>query len=225
MVDVFISFARDDAMTAKRLQEALSRAGLSVFVDQDVLVAGTDFTSAIADSLRSARAVVVLLSASSRRSKWVQEELASVLEQKAGPLVIPVLLDRQAKDNWVWPLVANRQAIDLTEKPYELDQVALVLQKLLGGKQRAASPERFNDDYPSPASAASPPQPPVARKRNAALALVAFMMLAALAVLATTFLLQPAGAPEDTKLPTPWLMLGAGAVGVIAGYLIRKWRE
>lgn len=221
MVDVFISFARDDAMTARRLQQALATAGLSVFVDQDVLVAGTDFTSAIADSLRSARAVVVLLSASTRRSKWVQEELASVLEQKAGPLVIPVLLDRHAKDNWVWPLVANRQAIDLTDRPDELDKVAFLLRKLLSGKRRSASPELLDEASLSPASAAGLSPPPPSRSRNTVLALAA---LVTLAVLATTFLLRTGGAHE-TRWPTLWLILGAGAAGVLIGYLLRKWRE
>ena len=92
MSDVFISYAREDAAQAKRLQRALMNLGLTVFVDQDVLVAGTDFSRAIEDSLRSAKAVVVLLSSNTRRGKWVQEELIAVLEAKDGALVIPVLL-------------------------------------------------------------------------------------------------------------------------------------
>ena len=128
---LFISYARDDAAKARQLQRALVEVGLSVFEDQDVLVAGTDFSRAIADSLRSAKAVVVLLSANTRRGEWVQEELTSVLEAKAGPLVIPVLLDRQAKENWVWPLVANRQAIDLTNRPDEIAEVAARIRKAI----------------------------------------------------------------------------------------------
>ena len=133
MSDVFISYAREDAAQAQRLQRALMNLGLTVFVDQDVLVAGTDFSRAIEDSLRSAKAVVVLLSSNTRRGKWVQEELIAVLEAKDGALVIPVLLDGQAKDNWVWPLVANRQAIDLTQQPHDIEEVATRVRRAIAG--------------------------------------------------------------------------------------------
>jgi hypothetical protein len=225
MADVFISFARDDAKTAQRLKQALSRFGLSVFFDQDVLVGGADFTSAMADALRSARAVVVLLSASTRRGQWVQEEMASALEQKPGPLLVPVLLDRHAKDNWVWPLLANRPAIELTDRPDDLDTVASTLGALLNAKAPAVSPQLPYEERLAPATATGVP-PASSGRRHLALVLAAVVTIV---VMVATFLLpvgnEPGSAPDHAALPTLWLVLGAGAAGVLVGYLLRKWRE
>lgn len=225
MADVFISYARDDAAKARQLQRALVEVGLSVFEDQDVLVAGTDFSRAIADSLRSAKAVVVLLSANTRRGEWVQEELTSVLEAKAGPLVIPVLLDRQAKENWVWPLVANRQAIDLTNRPDEIAEVATRVRKaILRTAQEvlpppARSPESAFIPLPSPSRVAS------TSSRGSRSIFIVLAILVAFAALAFVFLAPVGQGSGATNWPTSWLVLGAGAAGVLVGYLLRKWRE
>ena len=132
MADVYISYVREDRDVARHLAELLQRSGLTVFFDMDALVSGNDFNKTIADALRQAKAVVVLLSANTKRSTWVQQELSSVIERENGPLVIPVLLDRQAKENWVWPLISNRQTVDLTECPEKLEDVAEKLQVALG---------------------------------------------------------------------------------------------
>ena len=132
MADVYISYVREDREVARQLAAHLQRSGLTVFFDMEALVSGNDFTETIADALRKAKAVVVLLSANTKRSTWVQNELSSVIERTDGPLVIPVLLDRHAKENWVWPLISNRQVIDLTERPEKLEDVAAQLQQALG---------------------------------------------------------------------------------------------
>lgn len=132
MSDVYISCAREDRQVGRELSMLLERSGLTVFFDMEVLVGGEEFNQTITNALRQAKAVVVLLSANTNRSTWVQHELSSVIEQKYGPLVIPVLLDRQAKENWVWPLISNRQAIDLSERRDKLEDVADQLQRALG---------------------------------------------------------------------------------------------
>ncbi len=226
MADVFISYASGDAAQAMQLHHALVDVGLSVFRDQEVLVAGHDFSRAIAESLRSSKAVVVLLSANTRRGGWVQEELTSVLEAKAGPLVIPVLLDRQAKENWVWPLVADRQAIDLTERPDEIAEVATRVCKAI---------RRTDQDIPllpaqdSEAQSIPPPSPSSVGSTSLRKSWSTFFVLAVLvtfAVLAVAFFLaHTTGDSRATNSPTNWLVLGAGAAGVLVGYLLRKWRE
>ena len=57
--------------------------------------------------------MVLLLSGKSRRGHWVERELELILEQTT--TVIPVLLDEHAKDNWVWPLVSDRNALTLKD--------------------------------------------------------------------------------------------------------------
>lgn len=142
MADVYISYAREDRDIASHLAQLLQRSGLTVFFDMEALVSGHDFTKAIAEALHQAKAVVVLLSVNTKRSTWVQRELSSVIEKKDGPLVVPVLLDRNAKQNWVWPLISNRPAIDLTERQEKLEDVAAQLQKAfgIGGELYVPSP-------------------------------------------------------------------------------------
>src|ERR1700694_3428245 len=105
MRNVFISYAREDQAAAELIANRLRKAGVSVFVDEASLVAGGNWSAQLGRAMQDASAVVVLLSANSRKRTWVDSEVQSALESKK--LVVPVLLDAQAKDNWVWPLVAN----------------------------------------------------------------------------------------------------------------------
>ncbi len=108
MSDVFISYAHVDARSAAKVAEALKAVGYSVFLDQ-FLVGGTDFQREIHERLRTSSAVVVLLSNGARKSDWVQDEIATAIAH--GKRIVPVMLDAEAKNNLVWPLVATRQAI------------------------------------------------------------------------------------------------------------------
>ena len=106
---VFISYARADVPVAREIADRLSFEGFEVFYDQD-LVAG-DYSKRIFHAIRTASAVVVLLSSNSRQSKWVGEEIQAALDSKA--LVMSVLLDKGAKDNWLWPLLATKPSVEL----------------------------------------------------------------------------------------------------------------
>jgi hypothetical protein len=61
----------------------------------------------------------------------VQEELASVLKCAGGPAVVPVLLDGHAKENWLLPLVSDRNAVDLTVGKNPIAAVADQVAKLV----------------------------------------------------------------------------------------------
>jgi TIR domain-containing protein len=112
MPNVFLSYSRPDAVAAEAIAEAIRQSGSSVFRDT-ALVAGDHYGEVIKKAIRRADIVVVLLSKNVNRSRWVQSELISALEQKK--TIIPVLLDQNAKDNYVWSLIADRQAIEGTE--------------------------------------------------------------------------------------------------------------
>jgi hypothetical protein len=109
MNDVFLSYQSDDSAIAQGITRSLERRGINVFFDREALVAGEEFNNAILDALRDARIVLVLLSRHSKRSTWVEAQLQDALDSKTD--IIPVLLDEHAKENWVWPLLADRQAI------------------------------------------------------------------------------------------------------------------
>jgi adenylate cyclase len=86
---VFLSYAREDADTAKQLANALGQAGHEVWWDQHIQ-GGSRFSSAIDQALRDAEAIVVLWSVGSVESAWVQDEAA---EGRDSGRLVPVLLD------------------------------------------------------------------------------------------------------------------------------------
>jgi hypothetical protein len=73
--DVFISYARGDEATVKRLAAALEKRGWSVFFDRQTPI-GSRFDHHLDGKLRAARCVVVLWSETSITSEWVNEEAA-----------------------------------------------------------------------------------------------------------------------------------------------------
>ncbi|QTR48953.1 toll/interleukin-1 receptor domain-containing protein [Candidatus Thiothrix anitrata] len=109
MVSAFISYASPDREVAHSLANKLEDQGISVLFDHKTLVAGQDFQQIIPNQIKNADIVIILLSNHSRRSRWVEAELQFALENNNN--VIPVLLDDSATENWVWPLISDRNTI------------------------------------------------------------------------------------------------------------------
>jgi TolB-like protein len=84
VADVFISYARDDQRTARRVAKALEAGGLAVWWDDD-LPAHRAYSEEIERNLESARAVVVLWSKTAAKSQWVRAE--ADFARNAGKLV------------------------------------------------------------------------------------------------------------------------------------------
>ena len=99
MADVFISYARSTAESARKIAEALRSAGYSVWMDDD-LPAHRDFPTVIEEHLRAAKAVLVIWSADAVKSRWVPAE--ADVAHGAGTLV------QLSLDDAVPPLPFNR---------------------------------------------------------------------------------------------------------------------
>jgi TolB-like protein/thioredoxin-like negative regulator of GroEL len=84
LADVFISYARQDEPSARRVAKALQSAGLNVWWDAD-LPAHRDYSTVIERNLAEAKAVVVLWSKSAAGSQWVRAE--ADFARNAGKLV------------------------------------------------------------------------------------------------------------------------------------------
>lgn len=89
MAELFISYTKTDRPRAKRLVDALTRAGFDVFWDQATPpgVAWADF---IERHLDEADALLALWSKTSIESRWVRTEAYEALQQQK---LLPVLLD------------------------------------------------------------------------------------------------------------------------------------
>jgi adenylate cyclase len=89
MSDVFISYARENADTARRFASGFEAAGFSVWWD-DALRSGEAFDESIERALREAKAVVVLWSTSSVASRWVRAEATQADRNRT---LVPVTIE------------------------------------------------------------------------------------------------------------------------------------
>ena len=52
-------------------------------------------------------------------------------------VIVPVLLDDHAKNNWVWPLISDREAVQV-QSPEDLDRVVgVVVRSLASGEMNS----------------------------------------------------------------------------------------
>ena len=89
MVDVSLSYAREDERTIGPIARALESEGFSVFWDRK-LVAGEDFRRSIERKLGDAGCVVVAWSRSAVDSDWVRDEATAGMDRG---VLVPVVLD------------------------------------------------------------------------------------------------------------------------------------
>ncbi len=76
MSRAFISYSSKDSDDAARLQTALKREGVDTWRDRTDIPAGAVWSRKIEEALREAVGLIVLISPSSARSKWVVYEYA-----------------------------------------------------------------------------------------------------------------------------------------------------
>lgn len=89
MSDIFISYSRQDRVTAELLARMFERQGWSVWWDRDILP-GKSFDEVIDEILSSVKCIVVLWSNSSASSHWVKAEAREGLHRK---ILIPIKLE------------------------------------------------------------------------------------------------------------------------------------
>src|SRR5947209_3036423 len=86
---IFISYSRADKDFVARLNRDLQARNIAIWIDQTGLRAGTrNWEQLLRETLRSARAVLLVASPNSRQSNYVQDEL-SIAEMYQRP-VYPV---------------------------------------------------------------------------------------------------------------------------------------
>jgi adenylate cyclase len=86
---IFLSYAREDVDSAKRLAEAVGQAGHEVWWDRHIH-GGSRFTTEIDRALKQAEVVIVLWTDASVESAWVQDEAA---EGRDSDRLVPVSLN------------------------------------------------------------------------------------------------------------------------------------
>ncbi|HKQ53773.1 MAG TPA: toll/interleukin-1 receptor domain-containing protein [Pyrinomonadaceae bacterium] len=92
---VFISHSSVDKPFVRRLAGRIKKAGFQIWLDEHELVVGDPLGKRIADALIEAKVVLVVVSASSVKSKWLRYELSLATERmvKGACRVIPIVID------------------------------------------------------------------------------------------------------------------------------------
>lgn len=89
MPDVFVSYNREDLASAQRVVDGLVAEGLNVWLDME-LKAGENYDEITEERLRGAKAVVVLWSSRSVKSRWVRAE-ATIGQRKS--TLVPAMIE------------------------------------------------------------------------------------------------------------------------------------
>jgi TIR domain len=115
MTKVFISYSRLDSHFAMQLKDALQSLQVSGFLDQTDLAANDIFSEKIRDSLRSASALIVLLSPAAIHSNWVMFEVGAA--QALGKTIIPVLIPGTTIEDSLPEVLSGFQVLDARNMP------------------------------------------------------------------------------------------------------------
>lgn len=91
MSHVFLSYSREDRFFAELAHVKLEESGISVWVDQGQLRAGSDWRNGIDQGISESFAVLLALSADSAASSFVTYEWASAMGK--GKPIIPIRLN------------------------------------------------------------------------------------------------------------------------------------
>ncbi|HEY8212270.1 MAG TPA: HEAT repeat domain-containing protein [Myxococcaceae bacterium] len=123
MAHVFISYSRKDQDFAEVVQAKLEKAGHTVSLDVDMLSAGDDWGDKLDVAIRGAHALVLVLTAESRKSEYVTYEWSFALG--AGVRVIPIALENVE----LHPRLRVLQRLDFTDKARPWDKLLVELTK------------------------------------------------------------------------------------------------
>ncbi|HKG61691.1 MAG TPA: toll/interleukin-1 receptor domain-containing protein [Pyrinomonadaceae bacterium] len=93
---VFISYSRKDEWFADKLDDALNRKNVGVWIDKREILVGDSIIKRIREGIATSHFICAVISSNSINSKWVQEELDMAMNQQieSGEVkVLPLVLE------------------------------------------------------------------------------------------------------------------------------------
>lgn len=130
--DVFISYSRKDYVDdnknvipdneVSRIKDALIKAGISFWFDEDGICPGDSFTEKIVTNIEASRILVYLSTANANSSHWTSKEIACAHEMQK--YIIPVRIDSTPYNKNVLFRIADLSYVDYQANPQKgLDEL------------------------------------------------------------------------------------------------------
>jgi len=112
--DIFLSYKSEDHAWVENIKISLQKRGVSVWLDKHEIRPGDLFAQALENGIQNSRAIAVIVTPQSMKSKWVQEEFSRALSlaNKGKINIIPCVL-QQAK---IPGFLSSRHYIDFTDE-------------------------------------------------------------------------------------------------------------
>lgn len=127
MNSLFLSYSRKDSEVAEYLYNRLSGAGYSVWKDNRNIALGGAFPQELSSSIMKADYFLVLLSASSLASDWVNHEINIAIA--SGRRIIPVRLEEVQPP----PVLLSLHYLDMLDTAARWKALHKLVNDLLGG--------------------------------------------------------------------------------------------
>lgn len=190
--DVFISYPNQDKATADAACAALEAAKIRCWIAPRDVPAGGDWAGAIVDAIDDCKAMVLIFSSSTNRSKQIHREVQRAFDREKP--VVPFRIENVAPEKGLAYYMGPVHWLDALTPPIEQH-----LQQLVASMWRLTQSEATEPDKPAAATAAAPPVTPkfwTAAKRTLAVSVFGLGVALALGFWFTqSFVPQKPGSP------------------------------
>lgn len=122
--DIFLSYCRKDARVMRRLHADLDAAGFTIWTDEDLTPGTPSWMSSVEESIQSTGCVVVVLTPESKKSRWVERELARAMAYDTA--VFPLLAKGDERTSVPLILSSHQWADIRKERDYRLNVRKLI---------------------------------------------------------------------------------------------------
>ena len=152
---VFISYSTDDTAAAEQIRDGLESgdgnvAGIGCWMAPRDIAPGLEYGSQIVTAIEECSVLVLLLSESSNRSRFVLNEVERAVSKDK--IVIPVRIHNVTPSRSLEFFISNAQWIDAWQGPLDTQLAPLAT----AIRNRLAPADAQDSDDPTPASTASP---------------------------------------------------------------------
>jgi peptidoglycan hydrolase-like protein with peptidoglycan-binding domain len=136
MTEVFVSYAREDEATARKLARVLEGEGFAVWWDRSSIPTGQRFDEAIEAALDATESAIVLWSSHSVGSRWVRDEARRALNRG---ILFPVLIgDVEPPLGFGSLQYVDLSAWDGGQEDAELDKLVAAISAVVSRRRDAA---------------------------------------------------------------------------------------